>query len=278
MPGQYEPEPATDPSRPPRHSIGRWVALGLAVVFIVVAVLVGVSSRQDHPPGPPAPSPGPGPAGPPLPRGQVVLGSGGTGQIHGVPVGFPSTPDGGVAAAVNFAALAHANPHLLVDEQRHAIEAAVYSPNYRGQRLDDATVAGLRTQLGLNEQGQPRDPATGGIDWSKQVRFQCLGQYGAYRVEAATPTHVEGQVWMPCVFGISQGSSTAGTQVLWTTSKSTVDNEDGQWRWTAFSSQPGPQPRTPNNPVVSYSERARLLGPGWQLPADASERPGWEGQ
>lgn len=275
MPGQYEPEPA-DETGPRRR--GRWGLAAAVMVLVLIAVVAGLVNHASSPrQAAPAPTPSPATA-PPLSTGHVVLGSGGTGQVDGVPVGFPTTPDGGVAAAVNFAAFAHTNQHLLVDDQRHAIEAAVYSPGFRGQHLDDATAAGLRAQSGLNEQAQPRDAATGGIDWTQQLRFECLGQYGAYRVEHASPTHVQVQTWMPCVFGLTPGSSAAGAQIMWATGNSTVDNEAGQWRWTEFSTQPGPQPAAPTNPVVSRSERARLLGPDWQVPANASEQPGWEGR
>ena len=274
MPGQYEPEPAGQ-TRPARR--GWWVAAAV-VVLLLIAVAAGLVQRSSAPP-PATPAPAPqGSALSPLPTGSVVLGGGGTGSVHGVPTGFAPTPEGGVAAAVNDAALAHANPRLLQDDQRHAIETALYSPTYRGKRIDDTTAPALRAQMGLNEAAQPRDPATGGIDWSQQVRMQCLAQYGAYRVDEATPTHAAASVWMPCVFGITPGSSAAGANIVWTTAKSTVDNENGQWRWTQFQDLPGPQPANPSTPVVSLRERARLLGPGWALPVGATDQPGWEKQ
>lgn len=275
MPGQYEPEPAGE-TRPARR--GWWLAAAV-VALLLIAVIAALVHRSSTPQqAGPRPAPSPGSALSPLPTGRVVLGGGGTGSVSGVPVGFPPTPDGGVAAAVNDAALAHANPRLLHDDQRHALDAALYSPNYRGKRIDDATAPALRTQMGLNEAAQPRDAATGGIDWSKQVRMQCLAQYGAYRVDEATPTHAAASVWMPCVFGITPGSSAAGANIVWTTAKSTVDNENGQWRWTQFEDLPGPQPAAPNTPVVSLTERARLLEPGWTLPVNATDQPGWEKQ
>lgn len=274
MPGQYEPEPA-EQTRPPRR--GWWLAAAVALLLLI-AVVAGLANRTSTPQrASPAPAPAPESTSP-LPTGRVVLGGGGTGSVYGVPVGFPPTPDGGVAAAVNDAVFAHVSPHLLQDDQRHAIEAAVYSPNYRGQHLDDATAAGGRAQLGLNEAAQPRDPATGGIDWSKQLRMQCLGQYGGYRPESATPTHAEARVWMPCAFGVTPGSSAAGAQIVWITVKSAVDNENGQWRLTQAEDLPGPQPANPSTPVVSLGERARLLGPGWMLPVGATDQPGWEKQ
>lgn len=274
MPGQYEPEPAE-----PQPSRRRWPMAASVGALGLIAVVAGLLHHSSTPPQPgPTPVPKPGSAAPGLETGRVMLGAGGTDSVDGVPVGFPPTPEGGVAAAVNDAALAHANPHLLQDDQRHTLDAALYSPNYRGRRLDDVTAPALRTQMGLNDQAQPRDPATGGIDWTKQVRMSCLAQYGAYRVNTATPTHADVDVFQPCVFGITPGSSAAGAQVVWTLDKSTVDNENGQWRWTQFDDQPGPRPANPSTPVLSFGDRARLLGPGWVLPVNATDQPGWEKQ
>lgn len=284
MPGQYEDTPApTDPdsTAPPRRRIGMWVVAALAGALVIAAIIAGLMQRSSTPDQGQAPPPGgdhPGEHAS-LPRGDVRIGASAAGDdVYDVPVGFPAGRDGGVAAAVNWATH-FTHESALVDEQREAVQDAVFAKDFQGQRPDAAAAAQMRRELGLNEGGQPMTSG-GQVDLDARPVAHCDGRLGAYRVTDATEQRADVQVWMPCLFGMARNNDAAGLELVWTQANASVTREGGDWQLASFQpeTQP-PQPARADRPAVSLAERAQLFDAeqGWVVPANAVEHGGLEG-
>jgi hypothetical protein len=263
--------------RPPR-----WLMGAIPVVALLLVTAFGViqrQSRNEPPSTTSAPGTTAGAPGNQLPRGDAVFGAGGTRDLHGVPVGYPQTRVGGIQAALNYAAGTGGLP-VWNSLTRKPINDYIYTDSVRGgAAISDDIVRKVQAQYQFDDFGRPLNP-DGTVNPNMRLYAAYLGKYGAYRVanvapDSERPTSITVEIWGPNVFGVGSRDDLTRVQVTWSTTILTVTWVNGDWR-ISDSRYPSARPPAPANPRrvnVPFEERARLLGAGWLVPANASEDP-----
>lgn len=194
----------------------RWAPIVLGVVAaLVVGLLVGRASAPDDPASDKPLTPGaagPGPA-----REQA-----------GVPVGYPRSSQGAVAALLNYSVVLS---RLLLEapERRNAALDVLATPDFAtdtARQLQRARAAAERGPLGPALRGDGTAVYRGGPLGFRVVRFS--------RDEAVVDT------W---AFGVVAADPGLDPQMTFQTSTSTLVWRDGDWKLAASRSRPGPAPR-----------------------------------
>ncbi|OYN89543.1 hypothetical protein CGZ91_11730 [Parenemella sanctibonifatiensis] len=256
----------------------RLVIVAAAVVALVIAILVVVIVVVANRPGPgpdPAtasptvtPSAGadtsaPPPSVEPLERSVVPVGAEyATGKVGPLFTGYEQTPDGATAAALNYI-MAIGSPEMYDDRTRHQVEAYMYVDAATAKKwgLSDELAAKLRSKLGTDSTGKPLDP-------TKTNYSGYYPELGAFQVmKVVGNTEVTIMVWYPAVDGV--GNKRADLLMQWNYTQFRLVWSDGDWRIADWLDTPTPP--SPKGLELSFDERARLLGKGWQLPANAVE-------
>lgn len=286
MPVRYEDQPGpirsenneayreTEPSTAGAKrsgGVGRWFLGGLFVVLLVAVVIGALNVRAQRNEAEPTPTASAGPVE--LPRGKAAEGEGATDNLVGAPVGFPRTADGAASAALtwqNSISAAYFQPAAV----RERLAARLYTRE--AQQLDP-----LGDKVATQVQDGLHVDATGhGIEQPILHAYsKCLTQYGAYRVDDASsaeskPTEVTVTTWAPCLTGLGATGALDDVDVIWTEQSWTLTWSGKDWQISGGkqATQTPPAPDKPGEPWVSFTERARLLGAGWQVTADATDK------
>lgn len=211
--------------------------LGVAVL-VVCAILFQIVqwANGDGPTGATttsaAPAPGTGPAVVVPGNGVLPPISGATRMVGPVPVGYPNTQAGAVAAATNYLGILNGSPILLTDAGRTAAINAAALPD-KAAALDAQLAPGLRrvaTALSVDQSGKSRNGALA-------LRVVPLG-YSVTNFTADKSAVI--QVWHAQMIGVAGGASQVPVQMTyWTGTVSLVwDGKD--WKWSGVEVANGP--------------------------------------
>ncbi|UCM87991.1 hypothetical protein [Streptomyces marincola] len=251
------PSPGARGSAPPGPAGRRWkaVALVTGAVALALAVLAFALTRERAPeqaPADHAPSASPSPSADP-PRGEATAAArGATRRVSGLPRGFARTATGAVEASASYLASIDDLYRMTSFERwRYARDAVVDPPSVT--TLDADAAAALAD-------GSAAD---------------CRPDLGAYRVVASSPDRAVVDHWMPCLAGPDPALGGTEARARWLMGRAVLKWEGADWRVAELLRGPFDQlvtPADPDQPVVPLAERLALLGAGWELYADATER------
>lgn len=222
------------PTRPRRRRRPRlwWFAVA-AVLCLTVAVLAAL--RQTPP------AAGPAPAKP----GLVVIPptAGATRTVAGIPVGYPHTKAGAVAAATNFIQV-FGHPDFLNADARHTALRAIAAPG-RGETLISQIDPGMQRVVDNLGYAGSLDTAAGRI----VIRDFPLG----WRADGYTADRAVISVWSASIFGVAGVRSQFPVQTSYGTDTVELVWSGGDWKWgTLLANADGPAPvggsQTPASP------------------------------
>ncbi len=272
MPVRFEDDAI--PTTTPQRSRPRWI-LALIPAVVLVVGLVGAWGRdkpKDTSQQPPADKPGV------LERGEAIAGGGALKALYGVPIGYPQTLAGATSAAINYD-VAGVGPGIWRGpESRQAINNYIFTKESVSQfAMSDDITHQFQRHYNFNDSGQVLNP-DGSVDYSSRIYSDCYPKYGAYRIVDVQPNRnqpetVIVETWQPCVFGPGKETDTSRVIITWSGTPLTMKWVDGDWR-ISYLSKNQQRPASPSNLQKvnpSFAERARILGPGWLLPANATE-------
>lgn len=266
------------PHRPPRRGpatrtlVMLLVCIGLPVLLVGIALgrVVGGGDEAAQPPPGAGSSTGPGPLAE-LPRSEARFGAGGSTTLWSTQIGYNRTVRGGIEAALNYDVVSDSLDYML-DGPRHEIDAYIYAtPELaKSQGISDEMAEATRKKWGVSPTGEPL--TNGRPDPGKKIYSAAYTQYGAFQVISADTSTVHLKVWRPVVWGIGTPDTMGNTTVIWPVTDITVSWRNGDWRITGE----GPPtfdvtPAERGQVVISFEERAALLGEGWVMSADATE-------
>ncbi|MGD7708119.1 hypothetical protein [Microlunatus sp. Y2014] len=212
---------------------------------------------------------------PGLTRGTVAVEASHSDAVYGVPVGYPQTVDGGIAAAINYDAAGYA-PAMFNKKTRAILYDRIYTSTFRAELFTDKEWRQFHPWA--NDAGQVVDEKSGKVIDELRVISGCYPRYGAYRViniqpDSAQPSEITISNWMPCVKGPGNDTDLSQVRLVWEFNTVTVRWEETDWR-IAYSSSRTSRETQPEDRRVSnqtFAARAKVLGIGWQVPADATE-------
>lgn len=161
-------------------------------------------------------------------------GSGGSvktsGTVKGIPVGYPQSKDGAVAAAVNYE-VARSSPSYFTDQPfRHSVLATIMTRESVSaqQDEDDRDASRVVTSLGLGA----------GSSAHMIMRAAPLGtQLASYSPAVATV-----RIWMSELVGITSTDSPVPVSANWSTYTLTLQWQQGDWKVADISQSAGPTP------------------------------------
>ncbi|MFI2365167.1 hypothetical protein [Promicromonospora sp. NPDC019610] len=247
--------------------LGSWIVGGLvgAVLMAAVVGMLGLRGADDLDP---VFAPTDVPTA--LPVGGAAQGAGATEYVAGVPAGFPQSIDGAVSALMTYSNAADAALSR-TPQERAEIAERIFTDQGRA-------ASGLSDQAAADVQDRPDATAFTG----------CAYEFGAYKVvsvgshsvespdpdePAQVPTEVVVSTWARCLSGVGGARDTSDVDIRWTHHAATLRWDGRDWRVDTVVSPGGrvPEPDDPDDIAITLEERARLLGTGWTLPADATE-------
>lgn len=259
--------PEGDPHVRRDRRLGNWIIGGL-VGAVLIAAVVGVLGLRGGGELDPVFAPTDAPTA--LPVGEAAEGTGATEDVAGVPAGFPQSVDGAVSALMTYS---------------NAADAALFrTPQERAEIAERIFTDQGRAASGLTDQA-----AAAAQDRQRAAAFTgCAYEFGAYKVvsvgshsvvspspdePAQAPTEVVVSTWAPCLSGLGGAQDTSDVDIRWTHHAATLRWDGRDWRVDSVVSPGGrvPVPDDPDDVAITFQERARLLGTGWTLPADATE-------
>jgi hypothetical protein len=191
-----------------------WIALALGVAL---ALIVGVLLGRATAPGGSSPS-----------RSAPTNSEGATRSVAGVPVGYPHTEAGAVAALLNYGVVLD-NPQVLLNAARRKQVLAVVATSHYASTFEGAGAAALATVRS--------GPIGQGLQAGAQTVF--MASPIAYRVQSYTPAAAVVQGWGVSVVGNDQG---VAPQATWGSTTTTARWVDGDWKIDSVSSTNGPVP------------------------------------
>ena len=218
--------------------------------------------------------------GPGLARCLSVVDGNQTSAVDGVRVGFPQTFEGGVSAILNYTKYQDSLPFLLPDVAAK-VEPHIYgddpSPNNGAGSPEFRT--NYRKELKINDQGDALLD-DGQIDPHNAVYYDSYPEYGAYHVDRVSytqnglPYYMVATVWMPRVLGHGNDDDMSQVSLRWVTWQMAIEWVPETEEWHSMLSvviQESPQPANPTFSNQTFAARAKALGPGWCVPADARQ-------
>lgn len=262
------PEPATadevalpggDPQVRRDRRLGNRIIGGL-VGAVLIAAVVGVLGLRGGDELDPVFEPTDAPTV--LPVGEAAEGAGATEDVDGVPVGFPQSVDGAVSAMMTYGNAADAALFRTPQERAQIAERIFTDEGHAASGLTDQAAAEAQDRLGA-------DALTGCAYEFGAYKVVSVGSYGAEQV----PTEVVVSTWAPCLSGAGGAQDASDVDVRWTHRAGTLRWDGRDWRVQSIVTPDGrvPEPADPDDVAITFEERARLLGAGWTLPADATE-------
>lgn len=176
------------------------------------------------------------PSGAPVSGGPIPIQTGavdpgaGSRVVNGVPVGYPQTQNGAVAAAVNYELARSTATYFSDTATRHGILKAITTSGALSQELtsEDSAVQQFDTSIGLNSSNAS----------SFVARASALGT----KVDNYSPTVATVEVWVCGLVGITSSSSPLPVSASWDTYTLTLQWQDGDWKLSAISAAAGPTP------------------------------------
>ena len=204
------------------------------VALFAALVVAGAIGRLTAPPADSPPTPAPGP---PAPRA--------TGTAAGVPVGYPRTRAGAVAAMAAYGQ-ALADPRVQLDDRRRAAVAGAVGTERYARSLEEAAAVFAARRAGAV--GQALRPG---------VRAVFLGVPIAFRIVSYDGSQAVIKSW-----GVAIAASDAGLEprASWGTTTTTAVWERGDWKVDEVRSQPGPVPAETGTRSKTPSFIAALAG------------------
>ena len=213
----------------------RTAAIGALVVALVAAATIG---RLTAPTTDPAPTARPA-ANAPAPRA--------TREAAGVPVGYPRTRDGAVAAMAAYGQ-ALADPRVQLDDRRRrAVAAAVGTDGYARSLQDAEAVFAARRRGAVGQALQPGSRAV------------FLAVPVAFRVVSYSDREALIRSW-----GVAIVASDTGLQprASWGMTTTTARWQHGDWKVERVVSRPGPVPAGTGTPSSAAAFIDALAGMG----------------
>lgn len=216
---------------------------------------------------------GPVEGAPGLWRGTATVTRGNSSTVLGVPIGWPRTVDGAVAAGINhtasMASIQNVLPRTARQLDNRLLTKAAQS-KYPSSAKDWERA---KAWYHLDEAGNPLDMDDRP---SPELRLYFMGypRYAAYRVDGVGENlgSVTLSVWMPMADGVASGDDTSAVRLQWIQHTKVMRWEGGDWRCDSTESEVAPQ-GTKRLPNLDYPTVARLLGPGWSIPSDGTDQP-----
>lgn len=229
----------------------------------------------------PTPRPSPTPTGrevaPGLAHGTARMAGLNSDKLHGIPIGYPRTLDGAVAAAIAYDNAWH-SPAMLNRKTRKDLNERLYTKEGRAEAaMDDDLAGALADALGINATGKVLT-RKGKVDSKRDLIAAGYPRYGAYRVVSAQPSRtapaeVVVASWRPFVLGTGSDKDLSKVSLSWTENSITVRWSGGDWRIAYINAKINPsKPADQKVPNQTYAARAKTLGPGWSVPADATQK------
>jgi len=173
---------------------------------------------------------------------------------NGVPVGYPRTKDGAIAAAVNFQT-ARSSPGYFTDEAlRHEVLQTVMSTAALPSQVeqDDTATKALLAALGVNATTAP----------DMVMRSAPLGTHlSAFSSDTATV-----DVWMSEIVGVTSDNSAMPVSGTWSTYTVILQWQDGDWKIATINRTDGPTPlvasdTSPSSTDVMHSANEEFNAP-----------------
>lgn len=226
------------------------IGLGIVLVLSVALALFGGGGGNQDAGGPAAQanSTPTSPAGGSRPGGKASSVKG------GVPVGYPRSKDGAVAAAVNYE-VARSSPGYFTDEAlRHQVlKTVMTSSALAGQQAqDDQTVKGLMAALGVTEHTAP----------DLVMRAASLGT----SVRSYSPDTATVRVWMSEVVGVPTDKSKMPVSGTYSTYTLILQWQDGDWKVATIDQADGPTPLVAPDQSASSTDEMRLANKEFGAP------------
>jgi hypothetical protein len=167
------------------------------------------------------------------------------GTVAGVPIGYPRTRAGAVAAMAAYGQ-ALADPRVQLDDRRRRVIAAAVGTERYAQRLDDAAaVFAARRQSAV------------GQALRRGARAVFLGLPVTYRILSYDGSRAVIKSW-----GVAVVASDTGLEprASWGTTMTTAAWTDGDWKVDDVRSEPGPVPAETGTPSQAASFIDALAG------------------
>ena len=277
--------PEGDPQVRRDRRLGNWIMGGL-IGAVLIAAVVGVLGLRGGDELDPMFEPTD--VATALPVGEAAEGAGATGDVAGVPVGFPQSVDGAVSAMMTYGNAADAALFRTPQERSEIANRIFTDEGHAASGLTDQAAVEAQERLGVNEAGVA-ERWNGSLDPARTAFVGCAYEFGVYRVVSVgsasvvppspgEPAQLLSQVvvttWSPCLSGVAGTQDASDVDIRWTQRTSTLRWDGRDWRVeaTVSSDDRVPVPADPDDVAVTFEERARLVGKGWTLPADATEK------
>lgn len=228
------------PASPVSGDASPWRRLKIGAVIFAVVLLIGVLLTRCEGGGQPDTTAATGPAAKPT----TQAGGSGTGSRartvkDGVPVGYPRSRQGAVAAAVNYQ-VARSSPGYFTDAalRRQVLQTVMATSSLPSQlEQDNQGTAALLRALGVTTQTAP----------DMVMRSAPLGtRVDAYTTETATV-----DVWMSEVVGVPRDNSPMPVSATWSTYTLILQWQSGDWKAAAIKRSDGPTPLVATDSVPS---------------------------
>lgn len=234
--------PGTGAASPWRRAKIGAIILGCVLAFGMALTLFGGGGGPDAPgtaetPADSTPTSQAGGSGPGAKANSVK---------NGVPVGYPRTKDGAMAAAVNYQT-ARSTPAYFTDETlRHQVLKTVMTSSAltNQQAQDDQTAKSLMASLGVTGKTAPE----------MMMRAASLGTtVSSYSHDTATV-----RVWMSEVVGVPTEQSRMPVAGTWSTYTLILQWQDGDWKVATIDQTDGPTPMVAPDQSPSSTSDMRL--------------------
>lgn len=246
------PEEEAAPSGRPKRRLSLLVVLG-GGAFAVILILGLLLQLVGHKSGSPASAAQTGPGA----GGSTAVSSGSTASTSqtatqptqdGVPVGYPHTQNGAVAAAVNDEMARSTASYFTDSAARNAVLSVIMAPQSLSseENSEGQATASVLGNLGLS-QGQSS---------SLMVRSAPMGT----KVDAYATNVTTVEVWMAGVVGVTDNSSSLTPTASWDTYTYTLTWINGDWKAESISAANGPTPLSNNQTPTSVQQWAQISG------------------
>jgi len=174
------------------------------------------------------------PLAPPLTQQIIPPLPGATATSGVVPVGYPQTEAGSVAAATNYLTVLLGSPSMLTAATRDPIIAAAVAPESQEQ---------VRAELGgLNDEVSAMyDVIEGGTTRTGGTVVMMLTPK-SYHLDSYSPDRAVVSIWHDVVTGVSGAQSTYPPSASYGTATVTLGWINGDWKWLSVDGYDGPTP------------------------------------
>ncbi|MGP3951257.1 hypothetical protein [Streptomyces sp. 7N604] len=173
---------------------------------------------------------------------------------NGVPVGYPRTKDGAVAAAVNYQT-ARSSPGYFTDEaQRHQVLQTVMSRAALPGQLeqDDTATKAMLAALGVTAKTAPE----------MVMRSAPIGT----RVSAFSSDTATVNVWMSEIVGVPSEKSAMPVSGTWSTYTLILQWQDSDWKVATINRADGPTPLIAADSTPSSTSQMRSANEEFDAP------------